>query len=236
MALRQESHCLPIPLDLCDIMIDLHTHTIFSDGELIPSELVRRAVVHGYTAIGLTDHVDFTNIEFVLKSVKKAKYLEKEWDVHVIAGVELTHVPPNKMEKLVTKARQLGAELIVVHGETVAEPVAPGTNSATVLLEEVDILAHPGLISIEDAETASDNSIHLEITSRKGHVMTNGHVAKIANEVAATLIFTTDAHCPEDLIPREKAIEVAMGAGLDKSDADRVVSDNSRKLLERILG
>ncbi|RLD98934.1 MAG: PHP domain-containing protein, partial [Aquificota bacterium] len=26
-------------------MVDLHTHTTFSDGELIPSELVRRAQV-----------------------------------------------------------------------------------------------------------------------------------------------------------------------------------------------
>ena len=56
-------------------MIDMHTHTIFSDGELIPSELVRRAVVHGYRAIGITDHVDFSNVEHVLSNVKKAKYL-----------------------------------------------------------------------------------------------------------------------------------------------------------------
>jgi len=48
-------------------MIDLHTHTTFSDGELIPSELVRRAETLGYRAIAITDHVDFTNIEHVLK-------------------------------------------------------------------------------------------------------------------------------------------------------------------------
>ncbi len=217
-------------------MIDLHTHTLFSDGELIPSELVRRAAVHGYTAIGLTDHVDFTNIEFVLKNLKQAKYLEKELNVHVLAGVELTHIPPNKMEKLVNKAKQLGSELIVVHGETIVEPVIPGTNSATVRLEGVDILAHPGLISIEDAETASNNGIYLEITSRNGHALTNGHVAKIANETSATLIVSTDAHGPEDLVTKERAIGVARGAGLGKKDADRVISDNSRKLLERIIG
>ena len=47
-------------------MFDLHTHSIFSDGELIPSELVRRAVFNGYDAIAITDHVDFTNVEYVL--------------------------------------------------------------------------------------------------------------------------------------------------------------------------
>lgn len=236
MALHQESHCLPIPSGLCDIMIDLHTHTLFSDGEMIPSELVRRATIHGYTAIGLTDHVDFTNIDFVLKSVKQAKYLEKEFNVQVLAGVELTHLPPNKIEKLVKKARQLGSELIVVHGETVAEPVMPGTNSATVCLEDVDILAHPGLISIEDSETARENDIYLEITSRKVHAIANGHVAKTANETSAKLIVSTDSHGPDDLITRDGAIEVAMCAGLDKNDADSVVSVNSKKLLERIIG
>ena len=234
--MRQESHCLPIPSGLCDIMIDLHTHTLFSDGKLIPSELVRRATIHGYTAIGLTDHVDFTNIDFVLKGVKQAKYLEKEFNVQVLAGVELTHLPPNKIEKLVKKARQLGSEIIVVHGETVAEPVIPGTNSSTVRLEDVDILAHPGLISIEDAETARENDIYLEITSRKGHAIANGHVAKTANETSAKLIVSTDSHGPEDLITRDGAIEVAMCAGLNKNDADRVVSVNSKKLLERIIG
>ncbi len=39
-------------------MIDLHTHTFFSDGELAPSELVRRAYLKGYKVIGLSDHAD----------------------------------------------------------------------------------------------------------------------------------------------------------------------------------
>ena len=73
-------------------MIDMHTHSIFSDGELIPSELVRRAVVHGYRAIGITDHADFTNIEHIIKNVSKAKYLEDELDIKVKVGVEITHV------------------------------------------------------------------------------------------------------------------------------------------------
>jgi len=37
-------------------MIDLHTHSLFSDGELIPSELVSRAAAAGYRAIAITDH------------------------------------------------------------------------------------------------------------------------------------------------------------------------------------
>jgi len=127
-------------------MIDLHTHSIFSDGELIPSELVRRAVVNGYSAIAITDHVDFSNIEFVLNGIKKTAYLEDVWDIQVLAGVEITHVPPQKISKLVNKARELGARIVLVHGETLTEPVIPGTNRAAIEAG-VDILAHPGLIS-----------------------------------------------------------------------------------------
>lgn len=214
-------------------MIDLHTHTTFSDGELIPAELVRRAVVQGYTAIGLTDHVDFSNIEYILANLKKMN-LGGEWDIQVVIGVEITHIPPGKIEKLVTKARQLGAELIIIHGETMMEPVAPGTNSAAVRLEDVDILSHPGFISIEDAETARDNEIYLEITSRQGHCMTNGYVAKVANEVGAMLVVNTDAHCSTDLITKKRANDVAMGAGLNKKDADMATRLNPIELLKRI--
>lgn len=212
-------------------MIDMHTHTIFSDGELIPSELVRRAVVHGYRAIGITDHVDFSNVEHVISNVKKAKYLEDEYDIRVLVGVEITHVPPAKIAALARKSRQLGAEIVVVHGETLSEPVMPGTNAASVELSDVDILAHPGFITIEEAETARDNDVCLEITARNGHNRTNGHVARIGMEAGATLVVDTDAHSPENLITRDYARKVAMGSGLTEKQANGVL-DNSLRFLK----
>jgi len=71
----------------------LHSAT----GELIPSELVRRAETLGYRAIAITDHVDFTNIEHIMKCISKAKYLEDVLDIKILPGVELTHVPPAKI-------------------------------------------------------------------------------------------------------------------------------------------
>lgn len=206
-------------------MIDLHTHTTFSDGELIPSELVRRAEVKGYTAIGLTDHIDFTNIEAVLSSVSKAKYLEDILNMRILAGVELTHVPPEKMDQLVTLSRRLGAEIVVVHGETPVEPVRPGTNLAAIRAG-VDILAHPGFLTIEEAEMARDNNVCLEITSRLGHNITNGHVVQMAKKAGAKMVVDTDTHSPEDLIDTERAIQIAIGAGLTPEEARRIVIDH----------
>ena len=214
-------------------MIDLHTHSIFSDGELIPSELVRRAITHGYSAIAITDHVDFTNIEFVMGALKKISSVEKEWDewgIEVLAGVELTHVPPAKIGKLADRARSLGAEIIVMHGETIMEPVAPGTNAAA-LLADIDILAHPGLITNDEAECARENGIFLEITARAGHNRTNGHVARIATDLGCDLVVNTDAHAPDDLITDEMAMKIAVGAGLTERDATFAVSTNPLRLV-----
>ena len=137
---------------------DLHTHTVFSDGELIPAELVRRAMVLGHDMIAITDHVDMTNVEFVASNVAKAVELCEDY-IRVIPGVEITHVPPSKIDHVAKLARRNGAEWIVVHGETVTEPVAPGTNRASAENPEIDVLAHPGFITVEEAQIAKDNDV-----------------------------------------------------------------------------
>jgi histidinol phosphatase-like PHP family hydrolase len=214
-------------------MIDLHTHSSFSDGELIPSELVRRAVVLGYKAIAITDHVDYTNIEHILSCVRHVKSLENDYNIRIFSGVEITHVPPSKMPQLVKMARKLGADVIVVHGETSVEPVTQGTNHVAVSLD-IDILAHPGFITLEDARTAKENGICLEITSRNGHNRTNGHVARIAQEIGAELIVDTDSHSPYDLINDETAFKIAMGAGLDEKGAKKATVTNPSKLIKNL--
>jgi histidinol phosphatase-like PHP family hydrolase len=213
-------------------LIDLHTHTIFSDGELLPSELVRRAIIHGYEAIAITDHADYTNLEHLIDTAMKAKYLEDEWDIRVFAGIELTHVPPRKIAPLAKKAKELGAEIVLVHGETTAEPVAFGTNAAAAACEYVDILAHPGLITEEVIQTAIENNVCLEITSRNGHNRTNGHVARLSLEIGATLLLNTDTHSPDNLITDEIALKIAMGAGLTETQAREVFNASAKKVAE----
>lgn len=207
-------------------MIDLHTHTTFSDGELIPSELVRRAEVLGYTTIGITDHVDYTNIEHILSCLSRINYLKGVLDIQVLVGAELTHVPPAKIGPLADFARKLGAEIVVVHGETPVEPVCPGTNRAA-LEAGVDILAHPGFITLEEAELAEQNNVCLEITSRFGHNITNGHVVRMAKLAGAKMVVDTDSHSPDDLISSKRAIEVAMGSGLSYDEACHVVNKHA---------
>ena len=214
-------------------MFDFHTHSIFSDGELIPSELVRRAVFNGYEAVAITDHVDFTNMEHVLAGLKKFE-LREEGDIEVIIGVEITHVPAAKIVKAVKNAKDLGAELVIVHGESLVEPVESGTNKAAVSNPAVDILAHPGLISAEEAELAKKNDVFLEISSRHGHCLTNGHVARISKEVGAKMLLNSDLHSPDDFLTEEFAQKILLGAGLDYGEVRRVMDENPKELLKRL--
>jgi histidinol phosphatase-like PHP family hydrolase len=212
-------------------MIDLHTHTIFSDGELIPSELVRRAENIGYRALAITDHVDYSNYKFVLERLyETVEILTEHTKVLVVPGVEITHVPPVKIPELIQKSREAGAKIVVVHGETVVEPVAPGTNKAAIE-GKADILAHPGIITEEEVELAKEFGVYLEITARKGHNITNGHVSKLAKKFGAKLVINTDAHSPSDLIPKSFAIKVGIGAGLTLQEVEECFR-NSEELVK----
>jgi len=213
-------------------MIDLHTHTVFSDGEVIPAELIRRAAVAGYQALAITDHADQSNLELLLSNlVGVVGELGQANNLQVLTGLELTHVPPRMINDCVLKARKLGAQIVVVHGETIVEPVAGGTNRAAIEAK-VDILSHPGLISDVDVQLAAKNGVHLEITTRKGHSLTNGHVAQLARKYGAKLVINNDAHAPGDLMSLEMACKVAQGAGMSN---DEVVQarQNSAALVAR---
>lgn len=215
-------------------MIDLHTHSIFSDGALIPAELVRRFEAAGYHVVAITDHVGPSNIDFIVpRIVSAAKALNGYQSVTVIPGAELTHVPPKLIPSLVDKARGLGAAIVVVHGETIVEPVPPGTNRAAIEAR-ADILAHPGLLTEEEAQLAAANGVFLEISGRPGHAFANGHVAKVASRVGAQLIINSDFHRPSDLLTREVAEKVADGAGLGTNSLDFFLN-NSRMLIDRCL-
>ena len=199
-------------------MIDLHMHTVYSDGELIPAELARRARTAGYQAMAFTDHADHSNIEHILKSLLKiVNEYSLYQEIELLAGVELTHVPPPLIPDLVKKARDLGAQIVLVHGETIVEPVATGTNHAAIM-GGVDILAHPGLITAQDAALAAQKNVCLEITTRKGHSLTNGHVLNLAREHGARLLINNDAHAPEDLVGKDFRRNVAIGAGMSVSE------------------
>jgi len=215
-------------------MIDFHSHTLLSDGYLLPSELARRAEVAGYKALAMTDHADDSNLESLVSSLLRVtERLNKYMSLTVLAGVELTHIPPRDIPFMVKKARDLGAQVVIGHGETLAEPVAHGTNRAYIRAG-VDIIAHPGLITVGEARLAADMGVCLEITTRSGHSISNGHVARMARACGVKLILDTDTHSPSDIINASWAEKVILGAGLEKNDYKKI-QRNAVELLDKVL-
>jgi histidinol phosphatase-like PHP family hydrolase len=215
-------------------MIDLHTHSLFSDGELTPAELARRFEVAGYRVLAITDHGDQSNIDLIIPRLAAfCEEVNRLEGIRLIPGIELTHIRPEAIPALVSRSRKLGARLVVVHGETIAEPVAPRTNRMAIE-SSVDILAHPGLITEEEVLSAKERSVFLELTSRKGHSLTNGHVARLARRMGAPLILNSDAHAPGDIWPAARLHEIVVGAGLTEDDYHTMIK-NAESIAKRCL-
>jgi histidinol phosphatase-like PHP family hydrolase len=212
-------------------LYDLHTHSILSDGEMLPIELIRRMAVLGYTTVAITDHVDASNTMSVIESLDQVRESAKIYGVKLLCGVEITHVPPSQIAELAKSAKTSGADIVIVHGETPVEPVAAGTNHAACTCKYVNVLAHPGLITRKDAFLAAKNSIALEITSRGGHNRTNGHVALVARDTACQIVVDSDAHAPHDLLDERAKFVVAKGAGLTDAECKQVISLNIDQFL-----
>ncbi|MDP7102591.1 MAG: histidinol phosphate phosphatase domain-containing protein [SAR202 cluster bacterium] len=216
-------------------MYDFHTHTFLSDGVLAPVELIRRALAVGYEVMAITDHVGAGNMEFVLKTlIADCRMASNRWDILALPGVEITHTPHEDIDRLAQEARRLGAKVVNVHGETISEPVDPGTNLAAASSMHVDILAHPGLITLEEAHIAAGNGVFLEVTARRGHAYANGHVVQMAKEAGASTVLDSDAHGPDDLLKRDFAMKVARGAGLDVEQAESLLDSAPKQFLRKL--
>lgn len=217
------------------MLYDFHSHTFHSDGVLSPVELIRRAAVKGYCTLAITDHVGVGSLKRLIKEVgDDCRLARSYWNILAIPGVELTHLPPGAIDGAARKAKELGAWLVVVHGETPVEPVEKGTNLAAVKSCYVDILAHPGRITAETARIAAENGVFIEITTRRGHCITNQHVAKIAAKAGAQMLLNTDSHCEDDLLSEELARDTLAKAGISSRKYKAILEDNPLKLLQRI--
>lgn len=216
------------------MLFDFHTHTFLSDGVLSPIELIRRAVSNGYTSIAVTDHAGINDQERVLDIlVKECAEATENMGITAVPGVELTHVPPHRIAEAARRAKANGARIVLVHGETIKEPVAKGTNRAALESTDVDILVHPGMITEEEADIARQAGIYLELSARAGHSLTNGHVARTATAVGANLVVDSDGHAPGDLLTEELARQIVIGAGLTEAKFTPILETNPMALLAK---
>ncbi|MFZ3385994.1 MAG: histidinol phosphate phosphatase domain-containing protein [Candidatus Hydromicrobium sp.] len=217
------------------MIYDFHTHTFLSDGENSPIELIRFAVVFGYRCIALTDHGSYSNLDFIISRVKRdCELAEKHWDINAIPGIELTNIPAKSVNDMAREAKELGARIVIVHGESIVENVEPGTNLEAVKSKYVDLLAHPGIFTLEEAKLAAQNGIFVEISSRARHSLTNGVVANVGREAGVKFLINSDAHSNHDLFKSDMQERVGLGSGLKKDEVEEIFNKNYKGFLKRI--
>jgi putative hydrolase len=206
-------------------MYNLHSHTFLSDGELLPSEVAIRYQAQGYKTIAITDHADYSNIKTIVRAIVEfCRKWPKDSAIKVLPGIELTHLPPQQFRPLANYARRHGIKVIIAHGETPVEPIASGTNKSA-LEANIDILAHPGLITDDDTKLAARKGIFLEVTSRGGHSETNTHVIKQARKFGAKLILNNDSHKCEDIISPKELNQTGLDCGLTQEEIKKIYKD-----------
>lgn len=212
---------------------DFHSHTYLTDGDASATDMWRHADLLGHRALAVTDHLSVEDPAPMLQRLhQEARAWEGEALVTLV-GVEITLAPPRRIAEVAHAARRAGAEIVIVHGETLAEPVEPGTNRAAISCPEVDLLAHPGLLTDDDAALAHDHGTFLELSGRRGHSLANGHVAITAIEADVDLVVDSDAHRPDELLSYEQARRIAAGAGVKVAGVERALREAPRRLLKR---
>ncbi len=82
-------------------LINLHTHTVYSDGAFLPDDIVRRAYQGGLTHIAITDHFETAKVPSPLKAEHFERYMNNldalkemyKGKIEVLAGVEIDTNP-----------------------------------------------------------------------------------------------------------------------------------------------
>ena len=64
-------------------LIDLHTHTNFSDGQYSPNELIKKAIANNVSVLAITDHDTIAGLEYIDRS-------DFENQIKIINGIELS--------------------------------------------------------------------------------------------------------------------------------------------------
>ena len=219
-------------IPLC--MIDLHVHTSLSGKGMLPATAMRFAKVHGYRAIVFTDNADQSTLAHVLKSLLPIiNTYSLHSNIDVYAGVELTHVPPALLPDCIAEARSRGAQLVAVHGQTIADVVEEGTNLAAIEAR-ADILFHPGLLTEQEAQLAAEHDVLLEVSTSPKHAFANGHVVHTARRAGAQMVLGGNVKQTHQFASKDLQTAIAYGAGMTPEEL-RTARHNAHSRLMQIM-
>ncbi|MDE6189299.1 MAG: CehA/McbA family metallohydrolase [Clostridia bacterium] len=120
--------------------VEMHCHTVASDGDMQPEELVQNAIRRGYKAICVTDHNTVSNVKEVKRYGEKYGLVVAggiEWTTFwghltVIGGnsdVKWLDIAPKNINACIIRAREKGDLVTLAHPKRIGSPLCAGCHN-----------------------------------------------------------------------------------------------------------
>lgn len=225
---------------MTDFHIMIHADSSSQGHGFNCASALRYAALAGIRFAGLVMPSDGSNFTLLAEMAAQVRRLSLYANVEAWAGVELHHVPPALLPDAVREAREAGAALVLVHGESISDQVEQGTNFAAIEAG-ADILAHPGLIDAEASAFAAEKGVALEFTSCSRHALTNAHTAAMALRHGGMLVRGSGACRAEELTTRAfwpmiiKGADVFSAAG-ECGNLAELLRKSEESLIRKLMG
>ncbi len=179
--------------------IDLHTHTICSDGTLTPTELVMLAHKKGLAAVAVTDHDSVDGLEEAVSCGKKI-------GIKVITGIEFSVVSDTEMHLLGLGFRLPCPEITNHLSQMLAQRERRNVK-VTELLDKIGI--H---ITVDDINAEATSRVTGRSQIAKA-MMKKGYVSSIQEAFDKYLSFGRPAYAERTTLKPEAAIRMIKEAG-----------------------
>jgi DNA polymerase (family 10) len=204
---------LPRLIELADIRGDLQMHTVATDGKNSIAEMAQKAREMGYAYIAITDHSKAVRVAGGLDEKGLARHLQEIEKVtgqmagiRILKGVEVDILPDGTLDLKDDILKECEVVIASVHSRFNMEEGEMTRRIIKALKNpNVNILGHPtGRLILEREaykvnlkevfKVAIDRGVILEINAYPDRLDLRDVDARLAKEMGAKLVISTDAH------------------------------------------
>jgi len=228
---------LPSLVELKDIKGDLHMHTKATDGANTIEEMARAAMKRGYKYIAITEHTKAVRVAGGLNDKEISKHLKKIARVNkklkkikILKGAEVDIKEDGSLDLADKTLKELDIVIGAVHSKfNMSEKEMTQRLLRAMDNKYLNIIAHPTgrLIGKRKPykfdyekvfKKARKNNIALEVNAHEDRLDLKDVHCKLAKEIGAKIIISTDSHATAQLNNMNYGVITARRGWLEKKD------------------
>jgi DNA polymerase (family X) len=234
---------LPKLIELSDIRGDLQMHTQATDGKNTIEEMAQKAKKLGYAYIAITDHSKAVRVAGGLDEKALAKHLQeidevnkKNLGIRILKGIEVDVLADGRLDLKDDILKECEVVLASVHSRfNMQEGEMTRRIIKAIKNPQVKILAHPtGRLILEREpyqvnlkeviQAALDYGVVLEINAYPDRLDLKDVDARLAKEMGAKLVISTDAHSTQQLEVMKFGVFTARRGWVEAKDVINTLS------------